>query len=861
MRVAADGGENLTTTVEDEGPAAGPPEFGTLLQRYRLAAGLSQEALAERAGMSTHGISALERGYRRTPQRATLALLVRALALNDEQRAEFEAVAVPSRAPRRGDGAAVAAGPWSGIGTSNLPLSLTSFVGREAELDEVARLVREHRLVTLTGAGGIGKTQTALQVGTALSATTEAAVCFVALAPIGDPALVVAAIALTLGVQEVPNRPLLETLTAYLRNKTLLLILDNCEHVIMEAAIVVGALLAGCPRLRILATSRELLRTAGEYTYRLPSLSVPTPETARRLSVAEALSFGAIVLFSDRARAADHRFTLTGENASAVAAICRHLDGIPLAIELAAARVNVLPVQAIANKLNNRFIILTGGERAALPRQQTMRAAIDWSYDLLVAREQRMFERLSVFAGGCTPASAEAVCAGDDVAEADVMELLSSLLDKSLLAADFDGFEPRYSLFESFREYAREKLVARDEADAVARRHALACLELAEQLERACDTKADVVWRALAQDELDNWRAALQWALTDRNDVVLGQALVGALHVVWAYFAPLEGQRYVASAFELGDEQTPAHVLARLGYADGLVAMQHRSYKVQLTSSERAIERYGAVGDPLGVARTQDLAGQALVSLGRITEAKTLLRQALTSARTLGNRRLIACILRNLGYASAVEGDCDAARDYVAEAVPIYEGLGASLGAALARDDLGEFEFRAGNAELAFQLATDALATFRSVNNQRFVASVLSSLAIYLIALGRYDEAAERACEALTLAREQQQDVLVAWALQHLGAIAALRPQVSTQDAPRAYGRAARILGFVDARLEAIGSAKMYIYEHAYDRAVAALREVLGADAVTSLMLEGATMTEEQAVEEASERRCLGRPA
>ena len=344
-------------------------------------------------------------------------------------------------------------------------------------------------------------------------------------------------------------------------------------------------------------------------------------------------------------------------------------------------------------------IILTGGERAALPRQQTMRAAIDWSYDLLAPREQRMFERFSVFAGGCTSASADAVCAGDDVAEADVMELLSSLLDKSLLAADFDGFEARYSLFESFREYAREKLVARGEADAVARRHALACLELAEQLERACDTEADVIWRALAQDELDNWRAALQWALTDRNDVVLGQALVGALHVVWAYFAPLEGQRYVASAFELADERTPTHVLARLG-SPWVIAMQHRSYKAQLTSSERAIERYGAMDDPLGVARTQDLAGQALVSSGRIAEAKVLLRQALTSARMLGNRRLIACILRNLGYACAVEGDCDAARDYVGEAVPIYEGLGARLGAALARDDLGEFEFRAGNAEL-----------------------------------------------------------------------------------------------------------------------------------------------------------------
>ncbi|MGC2651425.1 MAG: helix-turn-helix domain-containing protein, partial [Candidatus Cybelea sp.] len=704
MRVVPNGGANFTTTVEDEARAASSSEFGTLLRRHRLAAGLSQEALAERARMSTNGIGALERGYRRTPQRDTLALLCGALALNDEQRSEFEAAT--RSGSRRRIGSAPREGPWLDTVVSNLPLSLTSFVGRETELDDIARLVHDHRLVTLTGAGGIGKTQTALQVGTALSESAGTAVCFVALAPVADPGLVVAAIASTLSVQEVPDRPLLQTLMAHLKNKALLLILDNCEHVITEAAIVAGALLAGCPRFAILATSREPLRTAGEYTYRLPSLSVPTPETARRLSAPEALSYGALVLFSDRARAVDHNFTLTDQNASTVAGICRRLDGIPLAIELAAARVNMLPVHVIAKRFDHRFVILTGGDRTALPRQQTMRAAIDWSYDLLAAREQRMFEQLSVFAGGCTVAAANAVCAGDDVAEGDVLDLLQSLVDKSILVADLDGLEPRYWLLESFREYAREKLAARGEVDAVARRHALACLQLAEQLERACDTEPDVVWRALAQEELDNWRAALQWALTDRNDVVLGQELVGALHVVWAYFAPLEGQRYAAAAFELAGEQTPTQVLARLGYAEGIVAMQHRAYKVQLSCSERAIERFRAVGDPLGIARTQDLAGQALVSLGRITEAKTLLQQALTGARMLGNRRLVACVLRNLGYASAVDGDCGAARDYVAEALPIYQALGASLGVALALDDLGEFEFRAGNAELAFRLAT-----------------------------------------------------------------------------------------------------------------------------------------------------------
>ena len=318
---------------------------------------------------------------------------------------------------------------------------MASFVGRERELDEIATLVREHRLVTLTGSGGVGKTQTALQVATAL--TDASAAWFVGLAPISDPSLIPAAIASALRVQEVPTRPLLETLLEYLKHKTLLLILDNCEHVVTQAATVADALLANCPRVRILATSREPLRAGGEQVYRIPSLSAGD----------------SIALFSDRARAVDHRFALTDDIAPAVAELCRRLDGIPLAIELAAARVDSLSIAALVERLEARFRVLAGGGRTALPRQQTMRATIDWSYDLLSAPEQRVFERLSVFAGGCTLASAQAVCAGDDVATADVFDLISSLVDKSMVVAEFDGLEPRYRLLESFRQYACEKLV------------------------------------------------------------------------------------------------------------------------------------------------------------------------------------------------------------------------------------------------------------------------------------------------------------------------------------------------------------------------------------------------------------------
>ena len=639
-----------------------------LLRHYRLAAGLSQEALAERARMSTEGISALERGYRRTPQRETLSLLAGALALNDERREEFEAAA--ARSVLLGRGASVTVGPWADGPSASLPLALTSFVGRESELDEIAMLVGERRMVTLTGAGGIGKTQTALRVATALRGSANIAVCFIGLASISDPSFVVGAIASALRVQEVPNRPLLETLLAYLDNKALLLILDNCEHVITEAAIIATRLLIGCPRVRILATSREPMRAAGEYCYRLPSLSLPSPEASRQLSATDATVYGAIVLFTDRARAANHRFTLADENAPIVADLCRRLDGIPLAIELAAARVSHLSLNVLVQKLDDRFGVLTGGERTALPRQQMMRTTIDWSYDLLAAPEQRVFERLSVFAGGCTLAAAAAVCGGEETAEVEVFNLLSSLVDKSLVVADLQGIEPRYRLLESFRQYAREKLASRSERDAVAHRHAIAYLEHVTRVSEGLSEHDDAFLRVQLQEELDNYRSALQWTLTDTGNVPLGQRLAGQLRGAWKN-SPVEGRRWITLALEVVDERTPISLLANLNFAQATVAQYLTEYEAQLASSETAIAHYRVVGDDLQIGRAQSLAGHALICLGRMTEAKKMLEEALQRAGDLGHRRLVAYLLRLRGLASAFGGDFVAARGYVAEALRI----------------------------------------------------------------------------------------------------------------------------------------------------------------------------------------------
>lgn len=852
--------------MENEVRAAGPPDFGTLLRSYRLTAGLSQEALAERAGMSAHGISALERGYRRTPQRGTLALLAGALALNDGQCREFEVAAARSLLLGGRSRASVTVGPWPDTRTSNLPIALESFVGRTAELNEVAALLGEHRLVTLTGSGGIGKTQMALHVGNGVLDAADGSVWFIGLAPVGDTSLVVTAIASTLGVQEVPNRPLLGTLLANLRDKSLLLILDNCEHVINEAAMVADTLLRGCPGLRILATSREPIRVAGEQAYRLPSLRAPSAQAARRIGAVEAASYEAIALFAERARSADLRFTLTDENAPAVAEVCQRVDGIPLAIELAASRVTVLSVKALAEQLGQRFGILTGGDRAARPRQQTMRATIDWSYDLLAEPERRLFERLSVFAGGCTLGAAAAVFADAESAEDDVLELMSSLVDKSLVVADFEGSHPRYRLLELFRQYARDKLAARGESEIIARRHALVYLELAEQLHRASDDPESPLfwreWTERATGEIDNARAALEWSLTGRGDVALGQRLVGEL-AAWSYFTILEGRHWIALALDLIDERTPARTIAYLRCSEGQLAANFNDPEWQLRSSEQAFALFRELGDDVGIVRAQNLVASALMDLGRMAEAEPALREVLARARSLtSHRRLLGHTLRYNAAASSLSADFDTARRYLDEATTIFDTLGVQIEAGpTIKCDLAHLELRAGNAELALRHAMEARQTLDALapyvyylSVQQSNSNVLSITSACLISLGRYDEAEARAREALDIPSGYQGAANFAYALQHLAAVAALRPEGTAEHKSGAYRLAAQLIGYVDARLADLKSPQEYQEER--DRVAILLRDAIDVAQLARLTGDGARMTEDEATELALPIRC-----
>lgn len=725
---------------------------------------------------------------------------------------------------------------------NNLPPQLTSFVGREQELAQLHALVQDHRLVSLVGAGGAGKTRCAIVVGAESLERFRDGVWLVELAAISDPQLVQAETARTLGIRETPNRPLETALLESLERQELLLMLDNCEHVIEPVRSIVAAILRGCSAVRVLCTSRESLGIAGERAFRMPSLAVPPAGEAP--SAEAALRYDAVALFADRAQASNARFALTDREVPVVIEIAQRLDGIPLAIELAAARINVLSARQLAQKLNERFRVLTGGDRSALPRHQTMRALIDWSYDLLSQDERRFFRKLSIFAGGFTLESAAAVCSDDPADEIAALELLTSLVDKSLVQVDA-AVDARYRLLESTRQYAREKLDESGEYAAVASAHARAFLALAERSDAAYIVMPDVEWFGQFEPELENWRAALDWALTAGADVLLGQRLAAALGREWAFLVAAEGRRWIGAAQDEVDETTPLEIVARLDLVeaqlDGILGLHRLSF----VAAERALERYRALADRLGIAQAQRHAGRSLVFVGRVPEGEALLYEALAAFRSCGEEILSGAALENLAIARNALGDLAGARKYYAEALAIFNANGTERLAASVATNLAEAEFRGGDPAAALRLATATLETDRTIIFTHRIAFLMCNMAAYLVALGRYDEARLRAREALEMSRDAHYDVTALWAMQHLAAVATLEPHHEQE-------RAARVLGYVDARLAALETRREFTEQQEYDITLSALREALGADRVVTLTDEGRAWHEDQATAEAA---------
>ena len=542
--------------MSDERPAG----FGAMLRRFRVMAGLSQEALAERAGLSADAVAALERGRRSRPRAFTLGVLAEALALGAEDRALLVSAAAGQDSPRVPPG-------------RPLPVQLTSFVGRQRELAEVERRVGQARMLTLLGAGGTGKTRLALVVAERQAGGRW----FAALDACLEPELVVHAVAAAVGAREVPGTPLAETLLQHAAGLDGLLVLDNCEHVAAAAAELAHHLLSASPRLRLLATSREVLRVPGEVTWQVPAL----PEA------------DALRLFADRAALAVPGFVIGPQNAAAVTRVCHLLDGIPLAIELAAAQSRTLTPAQLAGRLDDAFTVLTSGARTAAPRHRTLRAAVDWSYQLLEPGEQRLFAMLSVFSGGFDLAAAETVGAGP------VPELLAALIDRSLVLAEPDGPAMRYRLLEVLRQYGQARLAESGEEDDARRRHAGHYLRLAQQVPPGMPDGADQRrWLPRLRAERANFDTALRWATTQADES--GVQLAFALVPFWAADGSAgEGRTRLEAALASARGSLRVRVLdaaAWFAYLQG-------DYRAAVAWIQESADAKRAAGDEQGMAR------------------------------------------------------------------------------------------------------------------------------------------------------------------------------------------------------------------------------------------------------------------
>jgi predicted ATPase/tRNA A-37 threonylcarbamoyl transferase component Bud32 len=707
---------------------------------------------------------------------------------------------------------------------TNLPAQLTSFVGRESEIDELIGLLKRARLVTLTGPGGIGKTRLALQVSSDLLDVYVDGVWLVELAALVEPSSIVQSVALALGLQDEADVDLLDAITDYVASRHLLIVFDNCEHLIGEVAIVAERLLRTSRNLCIVATSREPLKVEGEEVWAVPALPIP-PDDLR--SPEALLSFEAVRLFCERATRAMAAFRVTHENTPSIVAICRRLDGIPLALELAAARVKVLPTDQIAARLDRRFDLLTAGSRTALPRQQTLRAAMDWSYDLLAEPERVLLRRLSVFNGGFKFAAGAHVCANDDSSELHTLDLLSQLVDKSLVGVDYSAVEPRYFLLETVRTYASEQLHASGEAALVRSTHARYFLDLAEQAERELTGADQRTWLTLLASEHDNLREALRWSAEQSSGELV--RLAGALGRFWkvrGYFS--EGRDWLARAIASDSEPTDSMAKALTAAADlALLPGDYTSAQELLT---RGLEIWRRLHNDAGIAECLNMLGVVADLRGDYGMAQALYEDAFTIRRALGDKWGIAASLSNLGGLAQLQGDYERARDLYRESLALRRTLNDRRGIATSLNNLGESARALGNYSEASALFEESVAVYDELQDQAGAAAARTNLGIVSQILGRIDEAKGFFSESLAICLKIGDRVDGVKCLEGLAMLACREKQ---------WERAALVLGSADALRESLGTPIEVSERKDHEGAIAETRAALGATNFEHFWREG----------------------
>ncbi|HET9253515.1 MAG TPA: protein kinase [Candidatus Eisenbacteria bacterium] len=725
---------------------------------------------------------------------------------------------------------------------NNLPVPLTSFVGRHDEMEEASRLLETHRLVTLAGAGGCGKSRLSIHVARNVLESFPDGVWLVELASLSDPGLLPQRIAAAMGVREEPDRPVLETLGDALSERTVLILLDNCEHMTSACASVAASLLDAAPAVRILATSREPVGVPGESLLRVPPLETPDP--ARQRSRRELGRFESVRLFVERAAAASPSFALNDENAATVGQICARLDGIPLAIELAAARIRVLPVPQILVRLEDRFRLLTSGG-AALPHHQTLRATVDWSYELLSEPERALFDRLSCFAGGATLEAVEAICSGDGIAETDVLDLLANLVDKSLVVPETGaGNTARYRLLETLRAYGAERLDRAGHRETVAARHARTFLGLAEESEPKLSGGGESEWLARLEEEHDNLRRAGGWLLEAGHAEELLR-LVGALWRFWRIHGHLgEGRRRIEAALALpdGDRAPYARAKALLGAA--ALARSQGDYETASTRLQEALPIARATGNRETAASILNEMGNVADDQSKLAEAEARFQECLAIRRELGDRWGMAMVLHNLGVVAQGRLHFEEARALYTQSIGLSREVGWLEGEGGTRNALGSIELDLGNHEAARQHHEAALAIHRKLGSRPFVAYSLREQGRALTGLGRHSEARRLLTESIETYRALGDLLGTVETLEHFAVLDAGEERDE---------RALLLAGAADAQRSSLGAPRSEPDRENLERSLKPARDRLGLERSASATEAGSAMPLDRAIVMATE--------
>jgi len=770
-----------------------------------------------------------------------------------------------------------------------LPAETTSFIGRESELATIEELLGLSRLLTLTGPGGSGKTRLALKAGEQASGRYSGGVWLVELAPVAGPDLVTAAAASALGIREEPGRALADTIAAHLRTAEALLIFDNCEHLLDPAASLITALLRQCPSLRVLATSQSRLNVAGEATWPVPPLTLPPAAEQDPLVVAESES---AKLFCDRARLARPGFSLAEGNAAAVSEICRRLDGIPLALELAAARVNALTAGQLAARLDDRFRLLSGGSRGALPRHRTLQAAIEWSHDLLSEAERLCFRRLAVFAGGCTLEAAEAVLPGAVLPGAglpgagllpaeDVFETITALVDRSLLTTEERYGSMRYGMLESVHQFARTQLAAAGEQEELSQRHLAWLIGYAGQAD--LDGPDQEAWLDLLEADLENIRAGLEWGLAQPGSEQ-ALRLAGSLAPFWQVRGHASlGRRWLNSALAAAGPGADLRLRAIALDGAGLLAGAQADHEAQRSHQQESLAIWRSLGDDVRTASSLGDLGAVAHLRSDYPAAQAMYTEALDLARRADESSVMARCLSGLGRLALHTGDQALATAYYTESMSRFRAAGDLRRATVILGNLGVVAFNECDFDLAASRLTEHLANARKLGDRKLIGGALTNLGTVLQNTGDPDRGAQLHAEALALADQVGDRRLACVALTNLGLAALARKDYPAARSFHARGlahaeaigerrsiaecveemagvdaaaglaeRAAVLFGASQAMREAVGSPILGPDLDRFRRTVAGVRLALGDERFTAAEQRGRTMTEAEAIALAS---------